>query len=229
LRADRRRIAWVALAALLVLLALLAWWLLRPAADGPGTAAPSAPVVVSADRIDPANEGRLVAASGTLEVTTPARDPALGVEAPALVLLRHVEMRQWHEECTGDTCIYTLQWSEQPVEAASFREPAGHANPPFPFADARFEAGGVRLGAFSVTAAFAADDAPTVAWPVNGGSIPPNLAATLRERGGILYAGAGPQGDAAGELRISYRVVAAGPRRLVGVQRGSQLVPPPHD
>jgi hypothetical protein len=229
LRAQRRRIVPVALAALLVVLALLAWWLLRPAADGPGSGVPAGPVAAAADRIDPANEGRLVAVSGRLEVATPARDRALGVAAPALVLLRHVEMRQWHEECTGDTCIYTLQWADRPVDAASFREPAGHANPPFPFADARFEAGEVRLGAFEVAAAFAADDAPTVAWPVNGQSIPPNLAATLRERGGILYAGAGPEGDAAGELRISYRVVAAGPRRLVGVQRGSQLVPPPHD
>ena len=229
MRAQRRRIALVALAALLVLPALLAWWLLRPSADGSGTTVTAAPVAVAADHIDPANEGRLVAVSGTLEVATPARDPALGVEAPALVLLRHVEMRQWHEECAGDTCTYTLQWADQPVETTTFREPAGHDNPPFPFDDARFEAGGVRLGAFGVAAGFAADDSPTVAWPVNGGSIPPNLAATLRERGGILYAGAGPQGDAAGELRISYRVVAAGPRRLVGVQRGSQLVPPPHD
>ncbi len=229
MRAQRRRIALVALAALAGMLALLAWWLLRPAADGAGTGVPAAPVAAAADRIDPANEGRLVAVSGRLGIATPARDPALGVEAPALVLLRHVEMRQWHEQCTGDSCSYTLRWSARPVDAASFREPDGHANPPFPFADARFEAGGVRLGAFAVSAAFAAGDAPTLAWPVNGGNIPPNLAATLRERGGILYAGAGPQGDAAGELRISYRVVAAGPRRLVGVQRGSQLVPPSHD
>ena len=73
--------------------------------------APSAPIVVATDHVDPGNEGRGVVVSGALHVTGPARDRKLGISADALALLRQVEMRQWSEKCAAAACDYALIWS----------------------------------------------------------------------------------------------------------------------
>jgi hypothetical protein len=215
------------LVALLVIgvLAAAGWYLLRRQHPLPGANLPApAPVSVSAERIDPANEGRRVVVSGVLRVASPARDTQLGIEAGAVALLREVEMLQWREHCVGAKCDYALAWSPEPVDSHAFREARGRANTtPFPFTGARFLSGDVRLGAFKVDAALAADGAPTVAYPVHVAQLPPNLAATFRERDGVLHAGADAQHAAAGDLRVRYRIVAAGERRLDGVQAGDRL------
>ncbi|GAA0723027.1 TMEM43 family protein [Dokdonella soli] len=191
----------------------------QPAAATPAVSSPAA---VAADRIDPANEGRNVIVSGTLRVAKPARDAQLGVSAEAVALLRQVEMLQWRETCTAKACDYALAWSATTVDSRAFREPAGHQNPaPLPFASERFLAGEVRLGAFVVDPVLAAEGSEAVAYPVHATQLPPNLAATFRERDGVLYTGT--DHGAAGDLRVSYRVVAAGERRLSGVQVGNRL------
>ncbi|HEY0232968.1 MAG TPA: TMEM43 family protein [Dokdonella sp.] len=185
------------------------------------------PLSVSADRIDAANEGRTLSVDGRLRVTKPARDTQLGVSADAIALLRKVEMLQWQERCSASSCDYALAWSEQPVDSGTFRERKGHENSTrFPFAGARFVADDVRLGAFKLDAALAAKAAEAsvpAAWPVHASQLPPNLAATFRERDGVLYAGAGPDKAIAGDLRVSYLIVAAGEQRLSGVQHGDRL------
>src|SRR4051812_42419935 len=52
---------------------------------------------IAPDRVDPANEGKLVHLVG--EATTPDKltDPELGIAVPALRLAREVEMYQWKE------------------------------------------------------------------------------------------------------------------------------------
>src|SRR5947209_9808464 len=49
-------------------------------------------VSVSADRVDPANESRLVHVSGTATTTESLSDPVFAVSLPALRLVRDVEM-----------------------------------------------------------------------------------------------------------------------------------------
>lgn len=203
----------------------------RPVATAPVAATPGdttkAPLAASADRIDFANEGRTLTISGSLHATKPARDSQLGIGADAVALLRKVEMLQWREHCAASACDYALAWSEQPVDSGAFRERKGHENATrFPFAGARFVAGDLRLGAFKLDAALAVaavEGSEAVAWPVHANQLPPNLAATFRERDGVLYAGADPDKAAAGDLRVSYRIVATGARRLTGVQHDDQL------
>jgi hypothetical protein len=217
-----------------VVLACIAWYLLRPAVQAPAagvpeTALPAAPPsAASADRIDPAQEGKPVTASGKLRVTRPPRDAQLGLSAAdALVLERRVDMLQWRETCAEKRCEYALAWSAEPVDSSRFRE-RGHDNPlRFPFASERFAAAEVHLGAYAVDAAFAAAGVEAVDYPVRAAQLPPNLAATFRERDGQLYAGDDPAHPAVGDLRVAYRIVPAGERSLSGVQIGSRLKPPP--
>lgn len=227
-RATRTHAAGRVVGCLLLaaIVAVAAWVFLGRGSRGLSTA-PS--MDVSAARIDPANEGRSVSVAGALRVVQPARDAQLGVAADALVLLRDVQMLQWRENCAASACTYALEWSVRPIDSSAFKIAAGHRNPArLPFSSERFAAPDVRLGAFKVDAAFAAGAAEPVALPVHAAQLPPNLAATFRERDGVLYAGADNANAAAGDVRVSYRIVAVGERRLSGIQHGDRLVAPAH-
>jgi hypothetical protein len=232
-RRNRGRLPAIALLAL-VLIAIVAaiGWSRRahhaqdhaPPVSSTQTTAVGAPITVSADRVDPANEGRPVTISGTLRADKPVRDAQLGISADALILLRDVMMRQWRERCANAKCTYTLVWAAQPMDSRGFKIAAGHQNPPrLPFSSARFFADDMHLGAFGIDAALLAGASKPVAYPVQGAQLPPNLAATFRESDGVLYAGADPKQAAAGDLRVSYRIVPLGGARMTGVQRGDRL------
>ncbi|MEO7063475.1 MAG: TMEM43 family protein [Dokdonella sp.] len=187
------------------------------------------PFAVAIDRVDVANESRNVVVSGTVEARTSARDTELGIGAPnALALLRQVEMRQWRETCTTATCEYALVWSDKPIDWHAFRQRSGHENStPFPFSSQRFLASGVRLGAFNVDPVLAAATVEPAVFPVHIAQLPPNLAASFREEGGVLYTGGAGAAPAAGDLRINYRIVPSGEHRLSAIQKGDRLVAPP--
>lgn len=186
---------------------------------------------VASDKIDPANEGRLVTVAGTLSVKKPPRDTQLGIGADAIMLLRFAEMLQWQEKCDGASCTYQEVWSPQIIDSKKFREPEGHKNPErLPITTGRFSAGEVRLGAFLVDAAALGNyrldsslQTKPVPYPVKDAELPSNLAISFREVNGSLYAG-DPEHRAVGDLRITYRIIPAGEVELVGTQRGERLV-----
>jgi len=186
---------------------------------------------VTADKIDPANEGHVVTIEGPLTVIRPARDTQLGISADAVMLLRFAEMLQWQEKCDGGKCTYLEVWSPDVIDSRRYREAAGHANPErLPIASARFSAGELHLGAFAVDAATLANyrldsalQAKPVAFPVTTKSLPSNIAISFREVDGALYAG-DPKHPAVGDLRVSYRIIQPASVELTGVQRGQRLL-----
>lgn len=121
-------------------------------------------VSVGADKVDSANEGKLVHVSGKADTKETLSDAAFGVSATALRLARSVEVYQWVEhknvtrEKKGDKTIekttytYSKEWCSQPVDSSAFKE-AGHGNPPMamPFSDQVQIAKDVTLGAFRLT------------------------------------------------------------------------------
>jgi len=236
--ANRPNLAVVILI-LVVLAAIGAYvWVHKHKQSGetpPATEAGTPPHVdaphVAADRIDPANEGRVVTIEGTLSVKKPPRDTQLGIGADAVMLLRYAEMLQWQEKCAGTSCTYQQVWSPQVIDSRKFREPEGHRNPErLPITTGRFSAGEMRLGAFVVDAAMlgnyrldSALQTKPVPYPVKDAELPSNLAISFREFNGALYA-AVPDHRAVGDLRISYRIIPAGNVELTGTQRGERLI-----
>ena len=121
-------------------------------------------VCVDVDKVDSANEGRLVHVSGKADTKETLSDAAFGVSATALRLARSVEVYQWVEhkdvkrEKKGDKTIetttytYAKEWCRSLVDSSAFKE-AGHGNPPMamPFSDQELVAKDVRLGAFRLT------------------------------------------------------------------------------
>lgn len=186
-------------------------------------------VAVASDRIDPANEGRVVSVLGELQAQAAPRDDELGINADgALVLRRDVEMYQWQEQCVADACGQRAAWSARLIDSTKFREQAGHVNPAaFPFSSARFVAPGISLGAFSVAPELLENGLEARPHAVRLSELPPNLAASFLEYQGQLYAGNDPLTPTVGDLRVVYTVV---PRQVVtlnGVQLGQGLVAAP--
>ncbi|HET8941364.1 MAG TPA: TMEM43 family protein, partial [Rudaea sp.] len=166
-----------------------------------------APIAVSIGQIDPVNDGRDVRISGHLEIGSEPVDAQLGIRAKAAMLLRHVEMYQWRERCTGNDCRYDTLWSSLPIDSHKFRVPQGHENAKFPFNDAHFAATDVRIGAFVIDPALLLLQPSAMAYPIDAAQLPPNLAVTFNVADGVLYAGGEPAHPQVGTLRIAYRVV----------------------
>lgn|GEM_PF-709140 len=191
--------------------------------------APAFATPVSADRVDPANEGRVVSLSGPLDVRTKATDTQLGISADAVMLMRFAEMLQWREVCNGANCTYQQVWSPQIIDSGRF--PADHRNPArLPITAARFSASDVRVGAFRVDAAALANyrrdsslRIKPVLYPVRSAQLPSNLAMTFRDANGVLYAG-DPEHRKIGDVRVSYRIIPAARVDITGTQRGDRIV-----
>src|SRR6185312_2347725 len=145
-------------------------------------------------------EPKHVTLSGQLTATAPARDTQIGIGAPAAVLLRHVEMFEWIEECQArrdgtQECAYRKGWAA-PVDSSKFQTAHGRhdnplrtKNPKSPFADARYVAAEIRLDAVTVDAAIVEQQLKPIEFPVKSTDLPPNMAATFTVRDGMLYAG----------------------------------------
>ena len=231
--------------AIAIVVAIVAYaWLHRSAAPVPtkGEAAPSAPsfapngaAIVPSDRIDPANEGRLIQIKGDLVVKTPASDPQLGITADALMLLRFVEMLQWQEHCEGAgkkaKCTYQQVWSPQPISSADFHEKKGHENPErLPFGIARFPAEDVRLGAFRVDGRQVGNyrlgpalKLKAEPYAVKSTQLRSNLEVSFRESNGTLYAG-DPAKPAVGDVRVVYRIIPTARVEATGMQHDDRIV-----
>lgn len=225
---NRRNILGVAVASMLLVIAVVVigrsggWSNFMQVSESPAR-----PTVVSDGAIDPLNEGRLVSVQGKLEYAEAPSDPDLGfVCEEAAILLRRVEMYEWHESCIEGSCTQALQWSEEHVDSQSFHEKTGHQNPDrFPFTSLRMDATDLQVGAFRPDPDLVVGQVNAIDRPVRLGELPANLAASFSEFEGQILAGTDPDQPDAGGLRISYRIVPVGMVTLVGVQRGTRLVP----
>jgi hypothetical protein len=193
--------------------------------------APGAPIAVSADKIDPANEDRLVELTGDLKVLTPTHDTQLGIDANAVMLMRYADMLQWQEQCSGTNCTYQQVWSPQLLSSKKFRVQEGHQNPTrVPVTTARYPSAEVRVGAFRVNAALfgnaqqgAALPIKPVQYPVTSAKLPSNLAISFHDRNGVLYAG-DPDHPAVGDVRVIYRIIPAEKVQIIGTQHGDGVI-----
>lgn len=240
-RADRgatsaQVLVGIALAAAIVALLWVAWQRADSAQQAPSGTAEPAPAPVSSERIDPANQGRMIEVSGRLRGTDAPLDEQFGIraEAGSIGLMRSVEMRQWRENCVQEKCEYAQVWSGELIDSSRFRQRQDHENPQqSPFDGQLFDGGELRLGAFRFDPELAVqvlfDDEAPVPLPVRAAQLPPNLAATFGDRDGVLYTG-DPDRPAVGDIRVRYEVIkpieVSGVR---GLQDGEWLkAPPPH-
>lgn len=181
-------------------------------------------VSVSADRVDPGNEGKLVHMNGEATTSETLADPEFGVSLSAIKLERRVEMYQWKEETKSETkkklggseetvktYSYTKAWADEVIASDRFKKPEGHGNPAaFPVEKRDWSASKVTLGGFTLS--------PDLVGRLNkaeelrvdekaAGSIAPAMKDKFKLQGGSYYLGKDPANPAIGDARVSFRVV----------------------
>jgi Transmembrane protein 43 len=196
-------------------------------------------VTAPADKVDAANEGKLVHMTGRAKTAESVSDPVFGVSANALSLKRKVEMYQWKESSKSEkkdrvgggtdtvtTYTYAREWSESLIDSSKFKQPQGRRNPDsMPYKSEKWTAGRVTLGAYTLTPAqvgrITGDEAVPAAAPpasADGGR-------RIREHAGGLYAGENPEQPQVGDYRITFTKVGESDITLVAKQTGASFEP----
>jgi hypothetical protein len=177
-------------------------------------------------RPDADEQGYMVRVVGTLQVVEAPLDQQFNQQTNQPVLVRHVQMFQWHELAYGGPPSYELDWQDHPIDSSHFKHPEGHANPTkFPLEGAQFDAGAVRLNDFVLDPALV--HALTGSQPITPDlrSLPSNLAASFSLFNNGLVTSAVPSNPQVGDLRISWEAVPVQDITVVAKVSGNRLVP----
>lgn len=190
-------------------------------------------VDVAADKVDPANEGRLVHVSGRAEAKDVVKDDAFSVASPGLVKLqRLVELYQWIEkktektekkvggsEETVTTYSYSQGWDDEVHNSSQFRQAAGHKNPEPAFTTKVFRSEDTHLGAFRLPGFLinAWNDYRPHPLPAVD-SLPEALRAKATAHGEWLYVGGTPEAPKVGDARVKFESVPAGDASVLARQ-----------
>lgn len=181
----------------------------------------------SADRPDPANEGKLIHVSGPVRAPQVPLDTELDAKPPngTLRLVRQVEMFQWLEENRSETrtrmgggtetvttSTYRRGWHDGRVDSSRFRQPDGHQNPTLRYQPRSFNAQGVTLGGFRLSEQ-----------QIN--SLPTDQTLTLPSGEGTRYIGSDPNNPRVGDLRITWRFARPSDVSVVAAQVGDAFGP----
>ncbi len=171
-------------------------------------------VSISDEKVDPANEKKLVHTHGNLKVDETLKDDAFGIEVKDMVKLsRAVEMYSWHEDVktetrkklgggteTKKTYSYKKAWSspDKYQDSSNFAKKKYH-NPPWPdnFRPAEFTAQKIMLGAFVLSANLVKQIDSAEPFPVkeeDAKNLPPSLKNSVSVKSGVFYKGQGTRG-----------------------------------
>lgn len=196
----------------------------RSLAEGAGLVQSS-----SAERPDPALEGRLVHVTGPVRAAAVPRDSELGVTPPegTLRLMRRVEMYQWQEQTSSETRTrmgggqetvttysYRRVWAEGRIDSSRFRQPDGHQNPEPRHATRGFNAERVMLGGFRLSDSQINEIPARTSFAVPGGNAD-----------GGRYIGQNPESPRVGDLRITWQVARPDALSVIGAQMGDGFGP----
>jgi hypothetical protein len=198
-------------------------------------------VPVKPDRLDPANQGKLIHTTGLATTSETLNDELFGVSAAGIKLIREVEMYQWketkrttHKKQGGKkvkvtTYDYEKVWSAEHHASRNFEHEKDHVNPVrMPYESKTISAGKVTLGAIELPPSLVGRIGGARDLPVTTKmalKMDPRLAARARLVEGGYYIGLRPTRPAVGDLRVRYKVVAPATVSVVAKQVGGTLAP----
>ena len=202
----------------------------------------AAVVHVAADKVDPANDKKLVHVTGEAKTDALVVDTDYGVSVPALRLVRTEEIYQWVEsqksekkqkvgggEETTTTYTYDKKWVGEPVRSAEFKQPEGHTNEGDLIAgDENMSAEKVKLGAFDVPKKWVKEMGRPMARAVTDAdlaTLPADLKDGTKIQDGAFYIGANPKEPKIGDVRVSYEIVKPGTFSILAAQIGETFEP----
>lgn len=197
-------------------------------------------ISTKADEVNPAQEGKLLHLSGLATTNEALSDPIFGVSAPAIRLIRDVEMYQWEESektesrkkiggGTSKKTIYTYNkdWSDRAIDSSEFKKPEGHSNPDMKYTSESFTANKVTMGAFNLNGSLVEKITESKDVVLSEDMIKKVSSnsdfAKAQARGNQVYLGSNPESPSIGDYRIAFRVVEPQTVSIVAGQSGSSL------
>jgi len=195
----------------------------------------AAVVHVAADKVDPANDKKLVHVTGDAKAEGPVVDTDYGVSAPALRLVRSEEIYQWVEdkktekkekvggsEETTTTYTYDKKWVDEPVKSSEFKKPEGHTNEgDLISGNANISAEKVTLGAFDVPEDFVKQMGSPIKRAVTDAdlaALPADLKEVTKIQDGAFYIGPNPKEPEVGDVCVSFKIVKPGTFSILAAQ-----------
>jgi len=175
-------------------------------------------VSVSADKVDQANEGKLVHISAKAVTDETLTDEVFGVSLQAIRLNRNVNMYQWEEKSKSRTkkkigggtetiteYTYHKTWSDSVIDSSGFKETSGHENPTAkPYESETFVAKNVTAGAFKLTASLVGSIRNNQPLKADAEQLPQELKEELKPHSDGYYIGENPGTPAIGDARLKW-------------------------
>jgi hypothetical protein len=198
-------------------------------------------VSVPSDKIDAANEHKLVHLTGRATTDETLKDADFLVARNAIKLRRTVEMYQWEEKKEEKerkklgggtekvtTYSYAKAWSDDTIDSANFKE-SGHDNPSaMPYPSGEQSATKVTLGAFTLSSSLVGKMNQFETVPVddkNLSALPKKMRSQLKIADGAFYAGANPADPQIGDARVKFAAVVPEDVSVVAQQEGNSFQP----
>jgi Transmembrane protein 43 len=197
-------------------------------------------VSVAADKVDPANEGKLVHLTAKADTEATLADPVFGVAAQALKLKRHVEMYQWEENSkreekkklgggteTVTTYSYDKEWSDRLIDSKHFKKQTEHQNPAsMPYTSEQHVAQNITFGAFILSPSLAGKIDTFVPLQVGSDTLSPEAVnGKFKLSGSGFYLGTDPAVPNIGDTRITFQIVKPMEVSVIAKQKGNSFVP----
>ncbi len=203
---------------------------------------------VSAEKVDPAQDKKLVYATGMATTTETLSDSQFGISEKAIKLRRSVAMYQWTEKQSSETqkkfgggtetkttYAYAKQWTDKPIDSKKFKMPDGHSNPDMRYETREVTAKLVTLGAMKLPAglkgqmnafeAIALDDKNIAKLPEDCKKQVVLENNRLYLPGSARQPAPDPSKPEIGDLRISFEVVRPGEVSVMARQIGDTFEP----
>lgn len=199
-------------------------------------------VSVSTDKVDEANEGKLVHMTGEASTEETVTDPIFGISANAIMLRRNVQMYQWVEtkkstsreklgggKETVTTYEYKQEWTDKFNDSDKFKERVGHTNPgAMPFEKLAVTAKDVKLGAFQLSESLVTkiDKGDTISLKEDDlEKLSPEVKDKAKLVEGVLYIGENTNAPKIGDTKVSFQEVKPTTVSIIARQQGSTFEP----
>jgi hypothetical protein len=178
-------------------------------------------IAVTADKIDPALQSKLIHIAGIAKTKDVIKDDIFSVSTNAIALIREVQMYQWKETktkkeekqlggSTKTTTVYDYKkvWSDEPIDTRDFKKPEGHQNPgKFPFESNKQYASDVKLGAFELGDNVLRSITGATVLPVDNNKLPVINNKKAAVLGNDYFIGQQPSDPQIGDIKVSFKII----------------------